>query len=85
MTQDPPSITISPRPPTQGAEASVTYVGTLPAAVTISFKPDTIAKIRLTIDASGVATFIVPATAETYKIIDDAGQADAETGHTQEA
>lgn len=79
-----PQITISPIPPIQGATATITYTGPLPANVTVSFKPSTIPDMHLTIGTSGTIEITIPDTGETMKVTDDDGLADAESAHIAE-
>ena len=79
-----PTITISPIPPIQGQQCTIDYDGPLPASVTVSFKPSSIADMNLTIGASGQVEFTVPDNGETMKVTDDAGLADADTAHIDE-
>lgn len=69
-----PSITISPIPPTQGQQVTITYDGPLPANVTISWTPSSIPDTSLHIPGPGrsVAT-TVPSNALSMEVTDDDG------------
>jgi len=76
---DPPTITIDPIPPVQGQSVTVSYDGPLPASLTITFRDskgeDT--QVDLVIGDSGEASLTVPSDAETMKVVDNDGLADA--------
>lgn len=78
-----PSITIDPIPPKAGSTATVTYDGPLPANVTITFDPSSDEPLQLKIESPGGVTVSIPADAETMKVTDDSGAADAESTHVE--
>ena len=73
--QDPPTLTIDPVPPKQGQTAKIIADGPLPMNVTISFEPDSIPDMNLTIGQSGEVEFTVPDNAESMQVTDDDGVA----------
>lgn len=73
----PAVITIDPLPPTQGQDARVSYTGDLPATLNIEWTPSGAGPAAIRIDANGEASLLIPANAESLKIGDPSGTADA--------
>jgi hypothetical protein len=82
---DPPTITISPIPPVQGQSATIEYTGPTPASLTITFRNEEGEDTHMDVmtNASGKVTVTVPSDAETMKVVDNDGLADAESANVQ--
>lgn len=66
---DNPTITISPRPPTQGQDVTITYSGgTNPQTLNIEWVPAGVGPATVTTDANGNVTITVPDTATSMSV-----------------
>ena len=77
MPDDAPGITISPVPPVQGQQMTVTYSGPKPVTLDIDWRPTGLSPTTVTITNDAGTTVTVPATATSVVVSDPTGAASA--------
>ena len=63
-----PTITISPLPPTQGQQATISFSGTNPQTLNIEWVPDGAGPATVTTDNNGNVTITIPDNATAMNV-----------------